>query len=74
MPVVPGVYLNRIGVGLCLSPPPLKFRGDVGVEALGGKLRVNGRVVYTDAFEGRPWSLEVGGDANVPAPRSGRAR
>ena len=57
--------------GLCLSPPPFKVRGDVGVELLGGKLRVNGRVLYTDAFEGKPWSLEVGGNAtDRRAPRS----
>ena len=52
------MYLNRVGVGLCLSPPPFKIRGDVGVAALptpaGTTLGVNGRFLYTDAFEGSP--------------------
>jgi len=63
IPIVPGVTLSRIGVGLCLSPPPLKLRGDVGLQTLGGKLVVNGRFLYTDAIDGRPWSVEVGGNA-----------
>ena len=62
-PIVPGVTLNRFGVGLCLSPPPLKLRGDVGVQTLGGQLKVNGRFIYTDAYNGRPWNVEVGGNA-----------
>jgi hypothetical protein len=40
----------------------LKLRGDVGVEALGGKLRINGRFLYTDGY---PWSLQVGGNASI---------
>ncbi|MEA2318931.1 MAG: hypothetical protein QOD44_3120 [Solirubrobacteraceae bacterium] len=63
--LLPGVFLKRIGAGLCISPPPLKVRGDVGVEALGGKLRVNGHVLYTDESPGEPWSVEVGGNASI---------
>jgi hypothetical protein len=64
--LVPGVFLKRIGAGVCLSPPPLKVRGDVGIEALDGKLRLDGRVVYTDETVGsEPWSLEVGGKLSV---------
>jgi len=63
VPIVPGIFLNRIGVGLCLNPPPFKLRGDVGVTALGGRLAVNGHFIYTDAYQGSPWSVEVGGSA-----------
>ncbi|MDQ8044114.1 MAG: PKD domain-containing protein [Solirubrobacteraceae bacterium] len=62
VPIVPGVFLNRLGFGLCLAPPPLQLRGDVGVTALGGKLTVNGRVVYTDATDTTPWNINVGGN------------
>jgi hypothetical protein len=65
VPIVPGVFLNRIGVGLCLNPPPFKLRGDVGITALGGKFTVNGHVLYTDATETSPWSVEVGGSAAI---------
>ncbi len=28
--LVPGVFLNRLGAGVCLNPPPLKVRGRRG--------------------------------------------
>lgn len=62
--LAPGVLLNRLGAGVCLSPPPLKVRGDVGVEALDGRLRVDGRFTYTDPDGIRPWSVEAGGSAS----------
>ena len=63
--LAPGVDLDRFGAGVCLDPPPFKVRGDVGVGLLKGKLRVNGRFIYTDPFEGRPWSIEAGGNATI---------
>jgi hypothetical protein len=69
VPVAQGVYLNRVGVGLCLNPPPFKLRGDVGVSVFpAGKdnlVGINGYFLYTDAFNGRPWSLELGGSVVV---------
>jgi len=69
VPVAQGVYLNRVGVGLCLNPPPFKLRGDVGVSIFpAGKenlVGINGHFLYTDAFNGRPWSLELGGSVVV---------
>jgi hypothetical protein len=73
LPIVPGVFLNRVGVGLCLSPPPFKLRGDVGVTALGGKLAVNGHVLYTDATDTTPWSIEVGGNVAFGGTQLGNA-
>ena len=69
VPIAQGVYLNRVGVGLCLNPPPFKLRGDVGVSIFpAGKenlVGINGYFLYTDAFNGRPWSLELGGSVVV---------
>jgi hypothetical protein len=69
VPVASGVYLNRVGIGLCINPPPFKLRGDVGVsvfpagnESLVG---INGHILYTDAWNGHPWSLEIGGSVVV---------
>ena len=64
VPIVPGVFLNRIGFGLCVSPPPFQLRGDVGVNALGGNLTVNGRFLYTDGTETTPWRVEAGGNVS----------
>lgn len=63
--LAPGVEVERLGAGVCLDPPPLKVRGDVGVGLLKGKLRVNGRFIYTDPFNTDPWSIEVGGNAAI---------
>lgn len=72
IPLGPGIFLNRLGAGLCLSPPPFKVRGDVGAEALGGALVVNGRFLYTDAFGNDPWSVEVGGNVLLAGTELGR--
>lgn len=69
VPVATGVYLNRVGIGLCLNPPPFKLRGDVGVTVFPtpkeNLLNINGHILYTDAFNGHPWSLELGGSVAV---------
>ena len=69
MPIAEGVYLTRVGVGLCLYPPPFKLRGDVGVTALpiGGTnaVTINGSFLYTDAFGSDPWSLTLSGSTSV---------
>ncbi len=63
--LAPGVTLNRLGFGLCLSPPPLQVRGDIGAELFNGKLVVNGRFLYSDGTDVRPWFVEVGGNATL---------
>jgi hypothetical protein len=69
VPLVPGVFLNRVGLGLCVNPPPFKLRGDVGIAALptpkGPILGVNGRFLYTDANGGDPWTLLIGGNVKL---------
>lgn len=69
VPIVEGVYLNRVGVGLCVYPPPFKLKGTVGIAVLptpkGATVGVNGYFLYTDPFGSAPWSLELGGDVSV---------
>jgi len=69
LPIAQGVYLTRVGIGLCIQPPPFKLRGVVGVSALpsGGKstVTVNGSVLYTDASGDQPWSLKLDGEVLV---------
>lgn len=66
VPIATGVYLNRIGFGICINPPPLKIRADVGIAILPPAsgpptVAINGYFLYTDALGNQPWSLELGG-------------
>jgi hypothetical protein len=69
LPLAEGIYLTRIGVGLCLYPPPFKLRGDVGVSVLpaGGTstVSIDGSFLYTDSFGFFPWSLQLGGSMSI---------
>lgn len=70
VPLATGVYLNRVGVGICVKPPPFKLRGDVGVSILPNAsgtptVAVNGYFIYTDPNGSDPWSLELGGTVLV---------
>jgi hypothetical protein len=69
--LAPGVDIERLGGGVCLEPPPLKVRGDLGVGLLTGKLRVDGRFVYTDPYRGQPWQIETGGAATMAGTKLG---
>jgi hypothetical protein len=64
----PGVFLNNIGAALCVGPP-LQVKGTVGISALPGKngdqLLLNGSFLYTDAYQGKPWSIVLDGQLNL---------
>lgn len=70
VPIAPGVFLDRVGIGLCLSPPPFKVKGEAAV-AFGpdfnGKkaVLVSGWMQYTDAYAGRPWRIDAGGSLSL---------
>ena len=74
LPIVDDVYLDRVGIGVCINPPPFKLKGEVGVDAMpvGSKptLKVDGYFQYTNSYtdsEGHehPWSVELGGSVAV---------
>ncbi|HEV7804955.1 MAG TPA: hypothetical protein VGO80_03995 [Solirubrobacteraceae bacterium] len=77
VPLVQGVYLDSVGVGLCLTPPPLKLKGTVGVTIQpapesGAKttskkatVAIDGSITYTDSDESNPWSLVMKGEVFV---------
>ncbi|MEA2207363.1 MAG: hypothetical protein QOE77_4139 [Blastocatellia bacterium] len=69
LPITESLFVNRIGVGLCIGPP-IVVRGDVGIAFLPPPgvqevLAINGYFRYTDAFQTSPWSLELGGSVEV---------
>jgi hypothetical protein len=69
VPIVDGVFLQRVGVGLCVTPPPFKLKGVVGVSVLptsrGATVGIDGSFLYTDPFGTQPWSIELDGSTSV---------
>ena len=70
VPLAPQVFLNRLGIGLCLTPPPFQLRGDIGVNILpipekDPTVGIIGKVVYSDGEPGEGWQLRVGGNVKV---------
>ncbi len=70
VPIASGVYLNKIGVGICLDPPPLKIKGTIGVAILPlpGKppvVGIEGSFLYTDTVGTGGWTMEIEGTATV---------
>jgi hypothetical protein len=71
LPIAPSVTLNSIAFGLCLTPPPLKIKGTIGIGILplatGSVVGIDGTVEYTDTnpygFGG--WTLAIGGSVTV---------
>ena len=66
-PIADGVYLDHVAFGLCLSPPPLIIRANIGANFLGNRnlVALDGGFTYTDSTPTSPWSLELDGDLTV---------
>jgi hypothetical protein len=67
VPIAQGVYLDSVALAVCVTPPPLAFKGGAGLNfgpTTGGvsPLTINGSLQYTDS---RPWVLEARGNVLV---------
>jgi hypothetical protein len=67
VPLAAGVYLDRIGLAICLQPPPMKFTGAAAIRFgpdFGGQqaLLLDGQVSYVDS---RPWVFSARGGLSV---------
>ena len=61
VPLAPGVFLDRVALGVCVNPPPLKVKGEVGIgfgpDYNGAKaIGLNGWFQYTG---GSAWLIEA---------------
>ncbi|MEH3055365.1 MAG: hypothetical protein PGN13_15405 [Patulibacter minatonensis] len=70
MPLAPGVFLDRVAIGVCVQPPPFKVKGEVGIafgpDWNGHKAaKINGWMQYTDAYAGAPWEIRAGGSLEL---------
>ena len=67
VPIAQGVYLDNVALAVCVTPPPLAFKGGAGVN-IGATVNgtapvtVNGSLQYTDS---RPWVIEARGNVQV---------
>lgn len=69
-PIASNVYLKSVGIGVCLTPPPFKLKGTVGISVfpVGDKAAagVDGSIEYTDEVPGSSsWKLEFSGAATA---------
>jgi hypothetical protein len=67
VPIAQGVYLDNVALAICVTPPPIVFKGGAGINfgpTAGGvsPLTINGSIQYTDS---RPWVLEARGNVLV---------
>jgi hypothetical protein len=67
VPIAQGVYLDNVALAVCVTPPPLAFKGGAGINfgpTTGGvtPLTINGTLQYTDS---RPWLIEARGNVLV---------
>jgi hypothetical protein len=67
VPIAEGVYLNNVGLAICVTPPPLKFKGamgiDIGPEVNGSSpVTINGSIEYDDT---NPWLITASGDVEL---------
>jgi hypothetical protein len=67
VPLAPQVYLDKVALAVCITPPPMVFKGTVGVnlgQTVNGvaPVSLSGTVQYTDS---RPWVLRADGSLEV---------
>ncbi|MBV9049998.1 MAG: hypothetical protein JOY58_17125 [Solirubrobacterales bacterium] len=67
VPLATGVYLDNVGLALCVTPPPIKFKGAMGIgvgPAINGSspVTINGSIEYDDT---NPWLIEARGNVEL---------
>lgn len=67
LPIASGIYLDNVGLAICVTPPPIKFKGAMGITIgphVGGSapVGINGSIEYVDS---RPWLLEARGGVEL---------
>jgi hypothetical protein len=67
VPIAQGIFLDNVGLAVCVTPPPMAFKGAAGINfgpTVNGtsSLTINGSLQYTDT---RPWVIEARGNVQV---------
>jgi len=67
VPIAEGLYLDKVGLAVCVTPPPMKFKGAAGINfgpTVAGKaaLTLDGSMTFVNS---RPWVLEADGGLSI---------
>jgi hypothetical protein len=67
VPIADGIYLDKVGLAICVTPPPLKLKGAAGIHfgpTIAGKSAVtlDGSMTFVNS---RPWVLEADGGLSL---------
>jgi hypothetical protein len=67
VPIAQGLYLDKVGLAVCVTPPPMKFKGAAGINfgpTVAGKTAVtlDGSMTFINS---RPWVLEADGGLSI---------
>ncbi len=67
VPIAEGVYLDNVGLAICVTPPPIKFKGAMGINigpTINGSapVTINGSLEYDDT---NPWLIVARGDVEL---------
>jgi hypothetical protein len=67
VPIADGIYLDKVGLAICVTPPPLKLKGAAGIHfgpTIAGKSAVtlDGSMTFINS---RPWVLEADGGLSI---------
>jgi hypothetical protein len=69
--IASGVYLDHVALAVCVTPPPLKFKGGAGIH-LGPVVNGKAPVALSGSLEfinSRPWVIEARGSVEVLGQR-----
>jgi hypothetical protein len=71
VPIATNVFLDRAGLGLCVTPPPFKIKASAGIRIGPGNFAlINGSLEYINSS---PWELKADGSLDITGSRVGEA-
>jgi hypothetical protein len=71
VPIATNVFLDRVGLGLCVNPPPFKIKASAGIRIGPSNFAlINGSLEYINS---RPWVLKADGSLDITGSRVGEA-
>ena len=71
VPIANNIFLDRVGLGLCVNPPPFKIKAAAGIRIGPGNFAlINGSLEYINS---NPWVLQADGSLDITGTRVGAA-
>ena len=71
VPIANNIFLDQVGLGLCVNPPPFKIKAAAGIRIGPGNFAlINGSLEYINS---NPWVLQADGSLDITGTRVGAA-